>query len=199
MSMKKRLITGIFGLISLLTVGLANAEVISLTPTTQTVTTGASFDLTVSAADFFNGASAGGVSLSWDAGLLQLNTTVAQVVSSLTANGFDSPLAISLTASTADVTSGVGFFSPVIAGPTFDFLTLNFTYIGGPSTTDVLITNGAFGPWQDAFGQDITGTTFNGASVTVLPAAVPLPAAVWLFGSGLLGVVGVARRRQSKK
>ena len=26
-------------------------------------------------------------------------------------------------------------------------------------------------------------------------AAVPVPAAVWLFGSGLLGLVGVARRR----
>ena len=28
-------------------------------------------------------------------------------------------------------------------------------------------------------------------------SAVPVPAAVWLFGSGLIGLVGVARRRQS--
>jgi hypothetical protein len=27
-------------------------------------------------------------------------------------------------------------------------------------------------------------------------AAVPVPAAVWLFGSGLLGLVGIARRRR---
>ena len=27
--------------------------------------------------------------------------------------------------------------------------------------------------------------------------AVPIPAAVWLFGSGLLGLVGVARRKRS--
>jgi hypothetical protein len=27
-------------------------------------------------------------------------------------------------------------------------------------------------------------------------AAVPIPAAVWLFGSGLLGLAAVARRRQ---
>ncbi|MGI9320139.1 MAG: VPLPA-CTERM sorting domain-containing protein [Thiogranum sp.] len=26
---------------------------------------------------------------------------------------------------------------------------------------------------------------------------VPLPAAVWLFGSGLLGLFGIARRRRS--
>ena len=29
------------------------------------------------------------------------------------------------------------------------------------------------------------------------PPAIPVPAAVWLFGSGLLGLVGVARRRKS--
>jgi len=30
-------------------------------------------------------------------------------------------------------------------------------------------------------------------------AVIPVPAAVWLFGSGLLGLVGVARRRKSTK
>ena len=28
------------------------------------------------------------------------------------------------------------------------------------------------------------------------PSAVPVPAAVWLFGSGLLGLIGVARRNK---
>lgn len=31
---------------------------------------------------------------------------------------------------------------------------------------------------------------------TLTPAPIPVPAAVWLFGSGLLGLVGVARRRK---
>ncbi|TKB72383.1 MAG: VPLPA-CTERM sorting domain-containing protein [Nitrospira sp.] len=30
------------------------------------------------------------------------------------------------------------------------------------------------------------------------PAPVPLPAAVWLFGSGLIGLVGIARRRMKR-
>ncbi len=33
-------------------------------------------------------------------------------------------------------------------------------------------------------------------SLTITPSVVPVPAAVWLFGSGLLGLVGIARRRK---
>ena len=41
----------------------------------------------------------------------------------------------------------------------------------------------------------VTSAYFGGGE----PAPVPLPAAVWLFGSGLLGLVGVARRRTQSK
>lgn len=34
-------------------------------------------------------------------------------------------------------------------------------------------------------------------SLTGTVSAVPVPAAIWLFGSGLLGLVGVARRRKA--
>lgn len=38
---------------------------------------------------------------------------------------------------------------------------------------------------------------FIGTTVTITPITpeVPVPAAVWLFGSGLLGLIGIARRR----
>ena len=46
-----------------------------------------------------------------------------------------------------------------------------------------------------AFGlTDQTGVGFSGF---VEQTAVPVPAAVWLFGSGLLGLVAVARRRKA--
>ena len=37
---------------------------------------------------------------------------------------------------------------------------------------------------------------FDNVSVTADVSAVPVPAAVWLFGSGLLGLIGVARRKK---
>jgi hypothetical protein len=38
--------------------------------------------------------------------------------------------------------------------------------------------------------------TGTGTDACAPPAAVPVPAAVWLFGSGLLGLVGIARRKK---
>ncbi len=38
--------------------------------------------------------------------------------------------------------------------------------------------------------------TYNGAVAT--NSAVPIPAAAWLFGSGLLGLVGIARRKSQR-
>jgi hypothetical protein len=34
-------------------------------------------------------------------------------------------------------------------------------------------------------------------TITITTSAVPVPAAVWLFGSGLLGLIGVARRKKA--
>jgi len=48
----------------------------------------------------------------------------------------------------------------------------------------------------------LEATTDNGGAIfldnaSLEVSAVPVPAAVWLFGSGLLGLVGVARRRKA--
>lgn len=63
--------------------------------------------------------------------------------------------------------------------------------------------------WDVAFLSDASATGFSkdvifgtaggdfGEYVGVQVAPVPVPAAVWLFGSGLLGLVGVARRKKT--
>jgi hypothetical protein len=43
----------------------------------------------------------------------------------------------------------------------------------------------------------LLGSATLGADGTLAINAVPLPAAVWLFGSGLMGLVGVSRRRKA--
>jgi hypothetical protein len=57
------------------------------------------------------------------------------------------------------------------------------------------------GAWSGDTGVTVRGTNSydvnfsNGSILQVDAAVVPVPAAVWLFGSGLLGLVGIARRK----
>ena len=91
-------------------------------------------------------------------------------------------------------------FTPWVSGDYF--LTVTADYNQGLD---------AYGNFQSDYywltDEFITGTPFaqfNGGSFTSFNyevealGAVPVPAAVWLFGSGLLGLIGVARRRALK-
>ena len=77
-------------------------------------------------------------------------------------------------------------------------------------TFDLQIDGGAVTTYNltNLFNMELTGTEFAFSNTNVNTAneyqfyiqtmdvqAVPVPAAVWLFGSGLIGLVGVARRK----
>ena len=46
-------------------------------------------------------------------------------------------------------------------------------------------------------GCNVLTSAWFGAPEGTPPAAIPVPAAVWLFGSGLIGLAGIARRKKS--
>jgi len=69
----------------------------------------------------------------------------------------------------------------------------DLSYTGGSLAGSLTV-----GRLEGAFLADTTDLTgdFNASIVQAkLGAVVPVPAAVWLFGSGLLGLVGIARRK----
>jgi hypothetical protein len=82
----------------------------------------------------------------------------------------------------------------------FDFpFPPDFPTVWAAATGQYFATAG--GTWEQCQGDDCV------AGITVLPpgsvatfatfSAVPVPAAAWLFGSGLLGLIGIARRKSA--
>ncbi len=61
---------------------------------------------------------------------------------------------------------------------------------------DTLSLNSLFSGTFSGVRLNISGASAVPSLVGTIAAVVPVPAAVWLFGSGLLGLVGIARRKK---
>ena len=83
-------------------------------------------------------------------------------------------------------------------GGTFDngtgIATITCSTSSCSNTSNYTLTYSATVPQADPSG---FGGAPYGLTMTGTVSAIPVPAAVWLFGSGLLGLVGVARRKKS--
>ena len=98
-----------------------------------------------------------------------------------------------------------GINDSIIGGETLQtFYTTNpfnepheFEIIWDSSPADASIINGwsIKETWNDPL---VIFTHWRTGAITVsLVSAIPLPASVWLFGSGLLGLVGIAKRKKA--
>jgi hypothetical protein len=98
----------------------------------------------------------------------------------------------------ADAASGFGlnwggstsFFAAGGVGESMEF----FFMAGNGTLPNAAATAVRYG---NAQGFSTWTLNSNGSLVYAAPSAVPVPAAVWLFGSGLLGLVGISRRKKS--
>jgi len=86
---------------------------------------------------------------------------------------------------------GSGLFSPHI-GDSFDILTADS--IEGSFDSLLLAALEPGLKWDIDYLTDATGTT---DVVRLSVTAVPIPTAMWLFGSGLLGIIGIANRKRT--
>jgi len=63
------------------------------------------------------------------------------------------------------------------------------------NSIQLTLTNTLFATSPDGGSTAIINQTLTGSSMGMSINTIPVPAAVWLFGSGLIGLAGVARRR----
>lgn len=89
-------------------------------------------------------------------------------------------------------TTAFGLLGSTILGLDTDAF---FVYTTGKAGSPA-ITKPTRTVFENSAGQGIFSLSADGTLTYNIPA-IPVPAAVWLLGSGLLGLVGVARRKQS--
>ena len=76
---------------------------------------------------------------------------------------------------------------------------LMFSWLSNPNYV-IVPQIGSFDPnaiGEYHFGIEVAKDGWNVEAVAIDVQTVPVPAAVWLFGSGLLGLVGIARRKKT--
>ena len=82
------------------------------------------------------------------------------------------------------------------AGSTVEFLQIGFDYANGGTTFAMLLAALNDGRLNIALHAQAIGTGSSETSewLYLAPSPVPVPAAVWLFGTALLGFIGMSRR-----
>ena len=89
---------------------------------------------------------------------------------------------------------GGGPFPTIGSGATIPVFSLTLLAMG-PGTSTVLPSTGGGLGGLAFFGGPVPFTTASGTVTVTSPSAVPVPAAIWLFGTGILGLIGFSKRR----
>jgi hypothetical protein len=179
----------------------AQAATISLSPTGSTaiiVGEVVTFDMYANAADE-GGIHAGRLDLCYDGGVISYNGDFA-IDGGFPTDPFFSRLGDDCATTLVTGCGSSGEINGIAFGD-FGGIANGLTLVGSLSFTGAAVGTSLLtmadneypaGSWYDTSG-NLISMDYSGESVSV--SAVPVPAAVWLFGSGLLGLVGLSRRK----
>lgn len=177
----------------LATFGMASAAVISVNPLDSEELLNSVFNLTIVGDEFVDGTAGGGFGLAWNPSVLSLNSVTLTFPSAFGGDplwDFWNEGTIDQTAGTLTGLSVASFVGTPDA--TFDIATLNFTAVGlGLSPIDLIEPTS--NTWPNYAGTALTGPTFTDGSVNV----VPIPGSLLLLGTGIVGLVGIGRKKKN--
>jgi hypothetical protein len=132
------------------------------------------------------------INLNWDMMGIEANSASSSVLSAFTSNLENDLMRVS----TASAAVGGDTISAGDALMTFSFSAIE------AGTYNLFITD-ADGTAPDDLAGPVppippVSIPYDSVSANLEVSAVPVPAALWLFGSGLIGMVGVARKRRNQ-
>ena len=174
--------------ISLLFSAYSQAAFITWNSTANNVGESSVFTLNVIGTGFVDNVDGGGIDLSFDPSVLNvLSVSIDTVV-------WDFTTSTGIIDNVAGTVNGIAVTALSSVTGDFSVASIEFQAVGiAGLNTDLLLAEYALNPWASG-GSNITPLSFVNANVAISP--VPVPAAVWLFGSGLLTLLSVARRKR---
>ena len=161
--------------------GVALAATVGFSPSPKSAATNETFDMDIVGTGFTDPLAGGTFDISFDSNLVQINSvTVNTTVYEFLPDGG------SLISPGLWGTVGFDTFGTAPTGD-ITIATVNLTALG-TGTSNLTIVN-------SEFYDDTVNTLFPTLTPGVINPPVPVPAAVWLFGSGLVGFIGLARKK----
>ena len=184
----KKIIT----VISLLLSGHLSAATITWGASSTNVNVSDSFTLDIVGTGFTNNVDGGGVNFAFNSNVLNVTSiSIDENVWNLGAG-----INTGIIDNVSGVVSGISVNAWDDVLGDFTMASVTFQAIGS-GVSSLLMTEWGANPW--AGGGSLLNPEFGAASVAVteIPvSAVPIPAAIWLFGSGLIGLIGFAKRKK---
>ncbi len=176
-----------FLLMLALFVSNSNAATITWSSVETNATLNDIFSVDVIGTNFIDNVDGGGVNIGFDSGVLNvLSVSINETVWDFGGSGI----------STGAIDNAVGTVSNVMVNAAsnvngdFVVASIQFQVIGNGSSA-LSLTEFALNPWANG------GYAINPVFVDETFSTIPVPAAVWLFGSGLIGLIGIAKRKKA--